>query len=80
MTAYVALLRGVNVGCNNMLRMKGLRDLLATLGCEEVATYIQSGNAVFTHGSSSANPFPATARNWRTVSKIRAMLAGLEWS
>lgn len=43
----VALLRGVNVGGAGQLPMAGLRALLEALGCTEVATYIQSGNAVF---------------------------------
>lgn len=47
MTIYVALLRGINVGGNNPLPMKELREILASLGCEDVRTYIQSGNAVF---------------------------------
>jgi uncharacterized protein (DUF1697 family) len=44
----VALLRGVNVGGNNMVPMARLRELLAELGYEGVRTYLQSGNAVFT--------------------------------
>ena len=48
MTNCVALLRGVNVGGKNILPMKALRALLTRLGCKDVATYIQSGNAVFT--------------------------------
>jgi uncharacterized protein (DUF1697 family) len=47
MTAWVALLRGVNVGGANKLPMAGLREVLVALGLEAVATYIQSGNAVF---------------------------------
>ena len=47
MTRYVALLRGINVGGKHILPMQKLRDILASLGCEDVATYIQSGNAVF---------------------------------
>jgi uncharacterized protein (DUF1697 family) len=53
-TKYVALLRGINVGGNNILPMKEFRELLTTLGCESVATYIQSGNAIFTHAGNSA--------------------------
>jgi uncharacterized protein (DUF1697 family) len=49
MTAFVALLRGINVGGKNILPMSEFRDLLATQGCEDIATYIQSGNAVFRH-------------------------------
>ncbi len=54
MQVYVALLRGINVGGNNTLPMQDFRDLLAGLGCVDVATYIQSGNAVFRHSGSAA--------------------------
>jgi uncharacterized protein (DUF1697 family) len=47
MTSYVALLRGINVGGKNSLPMQDLRNILAALACEDVRTYIQSGNAVF---------------------------------
>jgi len=53
MTAFVALLRGINVGGKNILPMKEFRELLTTLGCTDVATYIQSGNAVFKHSGNS---------------------------
>jgi uncharacterized protein (DUF1697 family) len=46
-TACVLLLRGINVGGRNILPMAQLRRLLADLQLEDVATYIQSGNAVF---------------------------------
>ena len=46
MTRYVILLRGINVGGRNSLPMKELRDILESLGCESVKTYIQSGNVV----------------------------------
>ncbi|WP_035616308.1 DUF1697 domain-containing protein [Haloferula sp. BvORR071] len=47
MSTYLALLRGINVSGKNMLRMPALQALLADLGCENVRTYLQSGNAVF---------------------------------
>lgn len=47
-TAWVALLRGINVGGHRKLPMADLRGLLDGLGYSNVATYIQSGNAVFT--------------------------------
>jgi uncharacterized protein (DUF1697 family) len=47
MTSYVALFRGINVGGKNILPMQELRNILTSLGCEDVQTYIQSGNAVF---------------------------------
>jgi uncharacterized protein (DUF1697 family) len=48
MTTWIALLRAVNVGGNNLIKMSDLRDLLAGLGLEDVRTHLQSGNAVFT--------------------------------
>jgi uncharacterized protein (DUF1697 family) len=41
------LLRGVNVGTKNSLPMAELRAMLADIGCADVQTYVQSGNAVF---------------------------------
>lgn len=48
MSAWVLLLRGINVGGAGKLPMADLRDFLTTLGAQNVSTYIQSGNAVFT--------------------------------
>lgn len=53
MTVWVALLRGVNVGGRNRLPMAALRRLLADLGYADIATYIQSGNAVFRSGGAA---------------------------
>ena len=47
MSATVALLRGVNVGGKHKLPMAELVALLQGLGCGDVRTYIQSGNALF---------------------------------
>jgi uncharacterized protein (DUF1697 family) len=47
MKTYVALLRGINLGARNKVSMVDLRALLADLGAEDVATYVQSGNVVF---------------------------------
>ena len=44
---YIALLRGINVGGHAILKMADLRQLFASLGFEEVSTYIQSGNVIF---------------------------------
>jgi uncharacterized protein (DUF1697 family) len=46
-TAYVALLRGVNVGGKSKLEMPRLRKAFEELGCKDVATYINSGNVLF---------------------------------
>lgn len=59
MNAYVALLRGINVGGRNSLPMKELSALLAELGCRDIRTYIQSGNVVFRSDSSPKRLPPA---------------------
>lgn len=41
---YVALLRGINVGGNTMLKMSELKACLEKAGFENVVTYINSGN------------------------------------
>ncbi len=46
MTVYVAMLRGVNVG-GNSLRMDWLRQACEDIGLQDVRTYVQSGNIVF---------------------------------
>src|SRR5579883_206012 len=43
----VAMLRGVNVGGNNKVRMADLKGLCESLGFADIETYVQSGNAVF---------------------------------
>ena len=44
---FVALLRGVNVGGNNMISMKALKECFEAIGFTEVSTYINSGNVIF---------------------------------
>jgi uncharacterized protein (DUF1697 family) len=44
---YIALLRGINVGGNNIIKMSDLRASFEALGFTEVESYIQSGNVVF---------------------------------
>jgi uncharacterized protein (DUF1697 family) len=47
MTVFISLLRAVNVGGNNMIKMEALRELYATLRLRYATTYVQSGNVVF---------------------------------
>jgi len=44
---YVALLRGINVGGNNIVDMKRLKSIFESLGFSHVVTYINSGNIIF---------------------------------
>jgi uncharacterized protein (DUF1697 family) len=48
MTAYIALLRAVNVGGTGKLPMTELKAMCEAEGFEGVRTYIASGNVVFT--------------------------------
>jgi len=52
---YVALLRGINVGGKNLIKMPELKASFEAEGFEDVVTYIQSGNVLFrATGSGSA--------------------------
>jgi uncharacterized protein (DUF1697 family) len=44
---YVALLRAINLAGHNRISMAELRDVFASIGAEQVTTYVQSGNVVF---------------------------------
>jgi len=44
---YVALLRGINVGGNSIIKMSSLKGAFEKLGFENVLTYINSGNVIF---------------------------------
>ncbi len=56
---YVALLRGINVGGHHKLPMRDLAAIFAAAGCEDVRTYIQSGNVVFRVAQELADELPA---------------------
>ncbi len=45
---YIAILRGINVGGQRMIKMNALRQMFEGLGFQNVKTYIQSGNIIFT--------------------------------
>src|SRR5215471_7764435 len=51
---FVALLRGVNVGGKNNLSMSALKTNLSQSGFDEVTTYINSGNVLFTSSQTDA--------------------------
>ena len=44
---YLALLRGINVGGNNIIKMADLKECFDNIGFANVRTYIQSGNVLF---------------------------------
>jgi len=54
----IALLRGINVGGKNRLPMKELAAMFVDAGCQDVRTYIQSGNVLFRSGSALRDEVP----------------------
>lgn len=57
MSRHVALLRGINVGGNRIIKMADLRAIFEAAGARDVETYIQSGNVVFGHDRPTAARF-----------------------
>ncbi len=57
MPVSVALLRAVNVGTTNRIRMEALRAVFVAAGYPDAVTHIQSGNVVF-----RTDEAPATSR------------------
>ncbi len=53
MPRYVALLRSVNIGGYGRMAMNDLRETFGSLGYDDIVTYIQSGNVLFTSASKS---------------------------
>ncbi|WP_054024597.1 DUF1697 domain-containing protein [Bacillus sp. FJAT-28004] len=67
MTIYFALLRGINVGGHNMIKMAELKRMFEELGYERVQTYINSGNVIF---ESSENVITIEDQIEREISKV----------
>jgi len=44
---YIALLRGINVGGKNTIKMDELKKIFKNIGFTDIDTYIQSGNVLF---------------------------------
>lgn len=66
MARYVALLRGINVGGKNLVKMTALKACFEEHEFRDVVTYIQSGNVVFT----------ASGANAAIVTRVEAALVG----
>jgi uncharacterized protein (DUF1697 family) len=89
LTAFVALLRGVNVGGANRLPMPALKELFALAGASRIETLIQSGNVIFQADQSQGADIAETVRRQiqrrfgfdspivlRDASQWRALIAG----
>jgi uncharacterized protein (DUF1697 family) len=55
MTLFISILRGINVSGQKKIKMADLKALYQGLGYSDVATYIQSGNVIFSCDGESAN-------------------------
>ena len=58
LTTYLALLRGINLGPKNKIPMPDLAEIFSKAGCQDVRTYIQSGNVIFEAIPAVANQLP----------------------
>lgn len=58
-SVHVALLRGINLGGKNRLPMKDLAEMFRKVGCDDVQTYVQSGNVLFRAPKATAGRVPA---------------------
>jgi uncharacterized protein (DUF1697 family) len=67
MKRYVALLRGINVGGKNLIKMTDLKACFEALGLRDVSTYIQSGNVLF--GSDESDILKLTRQIETVLSK-----------
>ncbi len=47
MNTFIAILRGINVNGQKIIKMNLLRNLFENTGFSNVRTYIQSGNVLF---------------------------------
>jgi uncharacterized protein (DUF1697 family) len=91
---YVALLRGINVGGNKLMKMCDVRDCLEGRDFTRVTTYIQSGNVLFesdkpdvakltatmekTLSKTFGHEVPVFLRSWAQLKKVVAQ-APKEW-
>ena len=75
MPSHVALLRGINLGGHKKVAMADLRAVVASLGHDDVATYIQSGNVVFSTDQTD-NAALADAIERAVASQLSVRVAG----
>ena len=78
MPSHVALLRGINVGGRNKVAMADLRAVVESLGWSEVATYVQSGNVVFSAETPEAGTLEAALEERLGVSPAVVVLSRKE--
>jgi uncharacterized protein (DUF1697 family) len=88
MPVIISMLRGVNVGGHNVIKMEALRELYKSLKLREPQTYVQSGNVVFATDEKNLDKLAGRIENaiershgfrpsviLRTISELRAVIA-----
>jgi uncharacterized protein (DUF1697 family) len=68
MNHYVALLRGINVGGKNLIKMSDLKTSFETMNLSHVTTYIQSGNVLFASDDMDQKELSARIEHFLTKS------------
>ncbi len=88
MAVVISMLRGVNLGPHNRIKMDALRALYESLGLQDPQTYIQSGNVIFKTRDGNLAPLAKRIENGiersfgfrpdvilRTPSDLRSVIA-----
>jgi uncharacterized protein (DUF1697 family) len=77
-TRWIALLRAVNLGARNKVPMAELRRLFEEAGAEDVRTWIQSGNVVFSQSKPEATRFEAAIAEELGVRTVIVLRSGAQ--
>src|SRR5688572_12389954 len=75
---YIALLRGINVGGNTMIKMAELKTVFEKCGFKNVTTYINSGNLAFDVAKKPAVQKPARSKAESGSTVESALISKLE--
>ncbi len=79
MKKYIAFLRGINVG-NIRIKMTDLKAAFEDMGCQEVKTYLQTGNVVFNSDKSLSELKPLLEKGLSTTFNYQAYVLLYEYS
>jgi uncharacterized protein (DUF1697 family) len=92
MTIYIALLRGINVGGHNVIKMADLKRMCEAMDLSRVQTYIQSGNVLFESAEPEATLRPRIEQEivrgfglsvpvvLRTSAELQQLIAQCPWT
>jgi uncharacterized protein (DUF1697 family) len=63
MTTYISILRGINLGGHNTIKMDDLKKMFAEQGFSNIQTYIQSGNIVYQYKKTDIKKLETVIKN-----------------